>query len=57
MRRPGQYMGGALVLERLPWWQHQAGGAAHGWCNGGSFPSLQAPAGAAGERDRACHPE
>ena len=57
MRRPGQYMGGALVLERLPWWQHQAGGAAHGWCNGGSFPSLQAPACAAGERDRTCHPE
>src|SRR4029450_9421075 len=30
MRRLGQCKCGALVLERLPWWQNQAVAAAHG---------------------------
>jgi hypothetical protein len=30
MRRLGPCMCGALVVERLPWWQHQAVAAAHG---------------------------
>jgi hypothetical protein len=30
MRRRGPCMCGALVVERLPWWQHQAVAAAHG---------------------------
>jgi hypothetical protein len=30
MRRRGPCMWGALVVERLPWWQHQAVAAAHG---------------------------
>jgi hypothetical protein len=29
MRRLGPCMCGALVVERLPWWQHQAVAAAH----------------------------